>query len=637
MPVAGKLSAVATKCEQRDLDFRLARKGRALPLPEGYADQPYVVILPDGTWLCMVTTADGHEGSRSQGVFSLRSSDQGMSWTTPLRLEHTGAPENSYAVGLVTPFGRVYCFYNFNTDGLREVKSEDGFMIERTDSLGDYVFRYSDDGGVSWSSRRYTVPVREFLCDRNNVYGGKVRFFWNVGRPCVRANGEVVIPLHKVGAMGAGFFAQSEGAFLLSPNLLTERDPEKLVFETLPDGDHGLSAPPGGGRVAEEHSVVELSDGSLYCVYRSVDGWPVCSYSRDGGHTWEAPRYKTYSPGGRRMKNPRAANFVWKCSNGNYLYWFHNHGGAFIRGLDGHSSLPNGLSPVSGRSPYDDRNPAWLCAGREIDGPDGKLMEWSQPEIVLYDDDPFIRMSYPDLVEQDGKLWITETDKRSARVHQLAPTMLDGLFGQFEPGPRPEDEAASATNPGGGEWKLEMPTLPRFVDRDFASVNYCLEDLRSGCTLDLTIRSLPLPATHLFDNRNAEGAGILVRTSEDSALEVILSDGRCVSSWATVTDSLAHGADNHVCIILDGGPKLILFVVNGELCDGGDQRQFGWGSFNPRMQHLNGAPEAQLDASVLSVAVYGRALRVSEAVQSSRRLTPPAEMPVSGKRELQHA
>ena len=35
--------------------------------------------------------------------------------------------------------------------------------------------------------------------------------------------------------------------------------------------------PPGGGRVAEEQSAVSLSDGSLYCVYRTVDGWPSCA------------------------------------------------------------------------------------------------------------------------------------------------------------------------------------------------------------------------------------------------------------------------------------------------------------------------------------------------------------------------
>ena len=602
-------------------DSRLASSGARLPLTEGYADQPYVVILPDGTWLCLVTSADGHEGSSSQGVFTLRSSDQGKTWSTPLRLEQAGSPENSYAVGLVTPSGRVYAFYNFNTENVREVKTEDGGVFERVDSLGDYVFRYSDDGGRTWSGQRHTVPVREFLCDRNNVYGGELRFFWNVGRPCIRANGEVVIPLHKVGAMGAGFFALSEGAFILSKNLLTESDPGKIVFETLPDGELGLSTPPGGGRVAEEHSVVELSDGSLYCVYRSVDGWPVFSLSRDGGHTWEPPQYKTFTPGGRRMKNPRAANFVWKLSGGRYLYWFHNHGGAFIRKLGGHASLPNGLSPVSGRSPYDDRNPVWLCAGREIDGPNGKLLAWSQPEILLYDDDPFIRMSYPDLIEQDGRVWVTETDKFSARVHEIQPELLKEMFDQFETArPTNPDTLVRAGNPGETGWRLAMPDLPLLIERDFTSMDYRTKDLRGGCTLELAIEGIPEPGTVLFDSRNGEGAGILLRALDDAVIEIVLSDARCTSSWTSDAERLLDGAPNHVCIIIDGGPKLILFVINGELCDGGEERQFGWGRYNPNLQQLNGAREVLLDACVAEAAIYGRALRVSEAVQNSCQL-----------------
>ena len=33
---------------------------------EGYCDQPYVVKLSDGTWLCVMTTGKGHEGQRGQ-------------------------------------------------------------------------------------------------------------------------------------------------------------------------------------------------------------------------------------------------------------------------------------------------------------------------------------------------------------------------------------------------------------------------------------------------------------------------------------------------------------------------------------------------------------------------------------------
>jgi hypothetical protein len=603
-------------------DYRRTQSGSEIP-SEGYCDQPYVVVTNDGTWLCVMTTGTGHEGAPGQHPITLRSHDQGETWIEKVSLEPTDGPEASYAVLLKVPSGRVYAFYNYNTDRVPEVKTEEGVGVpsyKRVDSLGDYVFKYSDDGGLSWSGKRYTIPVREFACDRENVYGGKIRFFWNVGRPCIRANGEVIIPLHKVGAMGIGFFAQSEGAFIASSNILTEPDPEKIRFETRPDGDHGLKTPSGGGRIAEEQSLVELSDGSLYCVYRSVDGWPVCAYSRDGGRNWESPQYKTYTPGGRRMKNPRAANFVWKCSNGRFLYWFHNHGGEFIRQLGGHSSMPNGLSVNHFRTPYDDRNPVWISAGREIEGPNGKLIEWSQPEILLYDDDPYIRISYPDLIEKDGQLWITETQKSTARVHAVDPTLIDDLFSQFEQAPTKEPHGLLLKKSGtraAEVWSLAMPTLPLLTSRDFVRDDQCGKDLRAGCTLNFVLNGIPAEGAILFDSRNAEKAGILVRVIESAKIEVALSDSRTISTWTSDAGSLEQGALNNVGVIIDGGPKLILFVINGALCDGGDERQFGWGRYNPALREINGATEAVVHASVQEVALYDRALRVSELVGKS--------------------
>jgi hypothetical protein len=34
------------------------------------------------------------------------------------------------------------------------------------------------------------------------------------------------------------------------------------------------------------------------------------------------------------------------------------------------------------------------------------------------------RMSYPDLIEQDGKYWISETQKTIARIHEVDPSLL---------------------------------------------------------------------------------------------------------------------------------------------------------------------------------------------------------------------
>lgn len=577
--------------------------GNGRPIPsEGYADQPYIVKTDDGAWLCVMTTGAGHEGAGGQHVVSMRSTDQGRSWERVVPIEPADGPEASYAVMLKTPYGRIYVFYNHNTDNVREVKTEDQGVLKRVDSLGHYVFKYSDDHGRSWSAKRYDVPIREFECDRNNVYGGKLRFFWNVGRPLIVGNTAIMV-IHKVGAMGRGFFAQSEGAFFKSENILTERDPEKLRFETLPDGEVGLRTPSGGGRVAEEQSIVRLSDGSLYCVYRTVDGWPACAYSRDGGHKWTEPAYKTYSPGGRRVKHPRAANFAWNCSNGKFLYWFHNHGGPFIR-------------DDRGGSPYEDRNPAWLMAGREVDTPRGKMIEWSQPEILLYDDDPYIRMSYPDLVEEGGKFYVTETQKNVGRVHEIPKALVEGLFGQWDAravaaGGLALDLPAGKPMPG----ETRMPKLPEFNLRDSQRADFGGKDLRAGFSLDLWLQLDSLEAGRaILDNRTAVGQGILVSTTTAGTIRITLNDGRQEASWDSDRGAVRPGEPQHVVITVDGGPKIISFVVNGVLCDGGGERQFGWGRFSPTLRTPQGAPVAKLSPIVRSLRVYTRALRTSEAV-----------------------
>ena len=581
---------------------------------EGYCDQPYIVKTGDGAWLCAITTGPGREGASGQHVITMRSTDKGKTWEAPVDVEPGDGVEASYAVLLKTPGGRVYCFYNHNSDNVREVKREDGKVYTRVDSLGHYVFKYSDDHGRSWSAKRYDVPIREFECDRENVYGGKLCFFWNVGRPLIYGNSAIMV-LHKVGAMGDGFFAQSEGAFLLSPNILTERDPEKITFETLPEGDIGLRTPKGGGRIAEEQSIVALSDKSIYCVYRSVDGWPVCSYSRDGGRHWSKPAYKTYAPGGRRLKHPRAANFVWRCENGKYLYWFHNHGGSFI-GKKARRELPG--------SPYDDRNPAWLVAGVERDGPDGKVLHWSQPEILLYDDDPYIRMSYPDLVQEDGRYYITETQKSVGRLHEIPKEIIDGLFGQFET-ERVARKGLVLDLPAGKPMPTEakMPRLAQFNTRDKRREDHGLRDLRTGLSIDLQLELDSLkPGQLVLDNRKPDGSGIVLSTTREGTLRLTLNDGRTESSWDCDPGVLRKGRRHHVTAIVDGGPKIILFVVDGVVCDGGEHRQFGWGRYSPNLRTPTGAANLKIapaiKGTVRAVRIYDRALRVSEAVGNWR-------------------
>lgn len=610
---AGLQAASLPAAQGAIADPRHISNGRAIP-SRGYADQPYIVQTDDGAWLCVMTTGAGKEGEPGQIVVSMRSTDRGGTWENAVPLEPANGPEASYAVLLKVPGGRIYAFYNHNTDNVREVKREDKGVYQRVDSLGHYVFKYTDDHGRTWSAQRYPIPVREFACDRQNVYGGKLRFFWNVGRPLILGDAALLV-LHKVGAMGNGFFAQSEGAFLQSRNILTERDPAKITFATLPDGDVGLRTPPGGGRVAEEQSIAALSDGSIFCVYRTVDGWPVNAYSRDGGRTWTPPAYLTYAPGGPRVKHPRAANFVWRCGNGKFLYWFHNHGGPFIAAMQADASGLTG-------NPYNDRNPAWLMAGRERDTPLGKIIEWSQPEILLYDDDPFIRMSYPDLVEDGGKFYITETQKNIGRVHEIPAALADGLFRQFDTRTVARDGLALTHPAPAGPPRPRsamMPKLPEFQQRDTKRPDHGGADQRKGFSLDLWLEGeSAAPGRALLDNRDAQGRGFVLQTAGRGALRLALHDGRTESAWESDAGTVRPGATQHVVVTVDGGPKIITFVVDGVLQDGGDERQFGWGRFSPHLRSANGAKELKIDAAVRGLRVYARALRTSEAVGNYR-------------------
>ena len=587
-------------------DVRHITNGLEIPT-EHYSDQPYIVKTDDDAWLCVLTTGAGHEGQAGQHVVTLRSADQGRTWDPPVDVEPADGPEASYAVLLKVPGGRIYCFYNHNTDNVREVIADDppyrGGKCTRVDSLGHFVFKYSDDHGRSWSQERYDIPVRQMAIDRENPYGGSIRFFWNVGKPFIHG-GAAYVSLHKVGGFGHGFFTRSEGVLLKSEHILTRSDPRQITWETLPDGDAGLRTPPGGGPIAEEHSYTVLSDGSFYCVYRTVDGHPACAYSRDDGHTWTQPQY-VRDAHGHLIKHPRAANFVWKCAVGHYLYWFHNHGG-------------NG---------YEDRNPVWLCGGQEVDTPQGREIRWSQPEIALYDDDPYIRMSYPDLVEVNGRVFLTETQKDVARVHEIDPSLLDGLWCQS--GNTTVAEAGLILNLPEGEApeSVDMPGLPAFSARDNTRPDYGAKDLRQGFAIDLWLRLNTLDAGQVvLDNRLESGQGLCLITTARGTLEIALNDGRTQSRWNSDPGLLGAGRDHHVVIVVDGGPKIITFIVDGKLCNGGECRQFGLGRFNPNLRDVNASRTLRIaphmNGAVKSLRLYNRYLRTSEAVGNFRAGCP---------------
>ena len=110
--------------------------GHVIP-DEGYCDQPYVVKLPYGTWLCTMTTGKGHEGNRGQHIVSTRSKDHGKTWSKLVDIEPADGPEASWVMPYLTDYGRVYVFYTYNARDLREIKADTNYARKRVDTQGD--------------------------------------------------------------------------------------------------------------------------------------------------------------------------------------------------------------------------------------------------------------------------------------------------------------------------------------------------------------------------------------------------------------------------------------------------------------------------------------------------------------------
>lgn len=573
-------------------DPRNFNNGWLIP-DEGYCDQPYIVILPDGTWLCTLTTGVGREGEGGQHVVATRSRDQGRTWSDLIDIEPTSGPTASWVVPMVTPAGRVYAFYNYNGDRVVIPEFEHSKQ-RRDDTLGWYVYKFSDDGGLTWSAERHRLPMPVANVDRGNEWAGRVQLFWGIDKPVI-VGGDVVFGFTRIGSY---FQEQGEGWFYRSDNLLTERDPAKLRWELWPENGQGVRGP-AFGSTQEEHNVVPLANGDLFCIFRTRLGHPVQSYSRDGGRSWSEPELATYGPRGRKMKTPRACPSVWRTANGKFLFWYHN----------------NSYEKGSSNAPLGSRNVGWLTGGVEQDG----FIHWSQPEPVSYQPHRKRGASYPDLIESGGKYFLSATNKEEARLIEIAPSLLEGMWQQKTARTvattNLELEANGSVLARG---TLRMPRLPN------------LRQYHGGFAFDLWFE---LTSTHsgqvLLDSRApGEAAGVLITTTDRSSLRLELNDGNNTTAWECDPGLIVEGRRHHIVFNVDAAPRLITVIVDGQLCDGGqtEGRSFGYTRFgdsdapptDKNLGDVSGGSVLSVSARLLHLRIYSRYLTTSEAVSNYR-------------------
>ena len=558
-------------------DWRNATNGNPI-YTSGYCDQPYVVVLENGKWLCIFTTNSGHEGSKGQHIVSSISDDQGKTWSEPVRIEEPGKESASWGMPYLTDYGRVYVFYTFNGDKIHVLNGQKNI---REDMLGWYCYKYTDDEGKTWSDR-YRIDIPNKPVDLNNQWNGEVQIFWGIGKP-IDFKGGMMLSFTKIGKY---MLEYSEGWLIHCKNINKQKNPQKLKFELLPETDTGIKNPELGV-INSEQNIVQLSDGTLYCMHRTVSGYPAESYSTNGGKTWttsQPPKYEN----GIKLKTPRACPRIWKCKNGKYLFWYHNNGG-WNFGV---------------------RNPAWISGGIERDG---KII-WSQPEILFYEEDKNVRMSYPDLIEQDGKYWITETNKVNARVHEIPNEFLNTLWSQFKIQTVTKKDLVAEWNeieiPENGQ--LKVPSMPEGSYKD-------------GFTIDLRVVLATLsPGQRLLSSKDKYGNGIELETDNFGAIKISISEGEHADSWTSDPGLIkATGLEHCISVSVDNGPRIIQFVIDGTVNNGRNMRAFGWGRYTADIKNFNfekfeigklARESVNINGKISKLRLYNRALLNTEII-----------------------
>jgi PKD repeat protein len=587
-------------------DWRDLQNGFQTP-NKNYADQPYFVVLEDGRWLLTVTTGPGEEGSDGQHVVSTTSADKGQTWTNLVDIEASGselpAPDTNILSSWVAPcqsgyrapgasYNRVYAIYTW---GDPYVTSP---AVPRRDTHGPFAFRYTDDGGTTWSAR-HIIPYTHTNKDRFNIFSGVTPAGWNVDKP-LRLNGKMYFAFTKLSApfSAPGGVQEGEGYIYRCDNIDTEGDPTALDWKMLPGtvkpnnsvdtAAVGIRDPAWAGE-QEEFDLQDLSSGALLLTYRTTKGWIGESISTDEGQTWSAPVQRRFHPNGRVVRHPRANCKVWPLNSGKYLMWHHHNGG----------------------TDFGRRNPVFVSIGTRA----GNSINWGEPEVLLYHRDKTKRISYPDMMEVGGTMYVSETEKGVSRVHPIDAGFLAIL--DTQPSRSSKTTAGLKLEQTGSlSGSYSMPTLPDLT-------GYAPK----GFTIETRFQTSNLNAGQTVFDTFSGGRGVRMTVNTLGAVDFTMSDGTRSVTLRSDTGTVVAGQPAHISVHIDAPAKLITIVADGRVGDGtnhntgGSDRIFGWVHFQDAFTSVNGGNivvGSGLAGAVDLLRVYDRTLMHTEAVANWR-------------------
>ena len=373
------------------------------PDAEEAVDHVLVDYTPGGDLLAIWTNVTRADGSDYQ-VISVRSKDEGLSWSDPLSIATYGPKPGQvscFGFPITSDNGRIYCFYN-RTPGV----------------VASYVnaflhVKYSDDDGYTWIDGGIEIPYRRTKFDHPDPSVGAGCIVWQ--KPIRDRHGRFIVGLTRWTADYNRARSKENSVldcrceFLRFGNIHEGPDPKDIQLTWLPDDEDLISVPvvdeperSQGYVFSEEPAVVLLPDGRLFAVMRTRNGQIWYTVSDDDGHSWRPTEILRNLDDGHAMLHPRSPAPLYRLEDGRYLLFYHNHDGY---GFGGHG-------PTAGKS----RRPQFMAVGEYRE--DAHQPIWFSKPLLLFDTHsvgafPRYRIwlsMYASLTERNGRriLWYAD-------------------------------------------------------------------------------------------------------------------------------------------------------------------------------------------------------------------------------------
>ena len=601
-----------------------------------YNCQDLTKTLNDTVWLATFSHAIA-EGGAGERAYTARFTDEGQSWTKMLPLEESlelashgsGLIKGSTAVPLTSSANRVYVVYQYNSENT--TTTPDGRPLHgRTDMLGKgFFFRWTDDGGLTWSKRLFR-EFRSTEIDLHNPWKGvDVKLMHIDAEPEVIGN-RVFIPFTKC-QTPAGETTPAEPWIYSSPDLLTVADPNDATWELLPEGDIGVAPPDNSTQLLEENHLVMVGSNPdrLLMLGRGDTGKLWATYSGDGGRHFDSPAsWLTYTPGGDDcIKNPRGSAAPFRVpSSGNYILLYYNN-----------------PADQLGSSRYT----LWISGGRAIpstvNGVDSSMIAWSQPEILMFDPtwipltptssrDPMV--AWPAGSQASGYCGFYEDSEGVAFIgsqksgyelfHRISKGLLTTIWTQHEAAAVAAGPIADLAVTGTATQHKQLATvIPGLAENGGISVSAWINPPGGGGGWTPLVE-LACDSGGIRLEVQANGSlSAHVNLGVASVFTSIVPTGKCVNE-------LGNAGPKHIGVIVDGGAHVLSLVVNGVLCDGADSKggakkgATGWVYLPAKVASLGGCElTAAAGASGLKhVRVHPRALLTTEMIGAWRAGLP---------------